>query len=335
MWPGLKKKTCPDRTRLSNIHKEIVIITGNCNLHTINVPFMLLHCKLSLGLPEYMMAKGKYFSWSWICDGGKRGGCVPAGRRLGVSFPTGRGVWGWRRRPGLNREPDRDCSHLQKKKKKTSSDKHELLKNIIQYSEEVLLVHLVCSPLGDMEVLERFRCFRPIGSLAIWALRADAPAGKQTHTQVWTTLLSWESPTWPPEGTWLNLRASVRVNSDRICMRHKAKFKFMNKYDVTEKPYDSLLMDMIFSFSEVDMIEKSNILYIVEDDQASIWSKQSTLKGHTEKCTRQTLSTQCVFVCLWVCFNLCPPVSCCSGWVCAVWRRGCVTERWPVSEQNH
>lgn len=34
-------------------------------------------------------------------------------------------------------------------------------------------------------------------------------------------------------------------------------------------------------------------------------------------------------------FNLCPPASCCSGWVCAAWRRGSATERRPVSEQSH
>jgi len=42
------------------------------------------------------------------------------------------------------------------------------------------------SPLGDKEVLERFRCFRPMGSLASWALRAETPVGTHTHTQTHT-----------------------------------------------------------------------------------------------------------------------------------------------------
>ncbi len=44
-----------------------------------------------------------------------------------------------------------------------------------------ILVFSVCSPLGDMEVLERFRCFRPMGSLASWALRAETPGESDTH----------------------------------------------------------------------------------------------------------------------------------------------------------
>lgn len=48
--------------------------------------------------------------WIWQ----KEGRCLsPAGRRLSASFPTGRGVWGWKRQLGWHREPDRGCSHLQ------------------------------------------------------------------------------------------------------------------------------------------------------------------------------------------------------------------------------
>lgn len=36
-------------------------------------------------------------------------------------------------------------------------------------------------PLGDMDVLQRLSCLRPIGSLAIWALSAYTPKVKYTH----------------------------------------------------------------------------------------------------------------------------------------------------------
>lgn len=66
------------------------------------------------------------------------------------------------------------------------NDKHSP-ENIIQDNNEALLnvfFFSLCPPLGDMEVLERFRCFRPMGSLASWALRAETPAESDTHPAI-------------------------------------------------------------------------------------------------------------------------------------------------------
>lgn len=78
--------------------------TSNSSRTSIKQPLFLLELCLSIILSK---------CWSWIWHEEARGGCVPAGRRLWASFPTGRGVWGRRRRPGWHREPDRGCLHLQ------------------------------------------------------------------------------------------------------------------------------------------------------------------------------------------------------------------------------
>lgn len=38
---------------------------------------------------------------------------------------------------------------------------------------------------------------------------------------------------------------------------------------------------------------------------------------------------------VWTCSHLCPPVSCCSGWMCGAPMKGFVPERTPTSVQSH
>lgn len=117
-----------------------------------------------------------------------------------------------------------------------------------------------------MEVLERLRCFRPMGSFASWALRAETPAESNTHPNDDVTGLH-RAPTRPLEG------ARLHVKALNICMFDKAKCKSCSSF--LKQIHEKKIMS---SFNNVDM--KENQICGI------LWKKQ--LKDYKSICLWDT-----------------------------------------------